>query len=90
DPAELDSEATLVSLGLDSMGAIELAGQLRGALGASPSVPELLQGASVASAAATLLAALAPAELDQLAADLTALDPAELAALLDELPAASH
>jgi acyl transferase domain-containing protein/acyl carrier protein len=55
DRSRLDPEQTLNALGLDSMLAVELRNRIETSLGASPSLVELLQEASVASLSDLLL-----------------------------------
>src|SRR5579864_5657899 len=61
--AALDAERPLTTLGLDSLGAAELAGNLAASLGVEVAMADLLSGASLADVAAEALSQLAvPAE----------------------------
>jgi acyl transferase domain-containing protein/NAD(P)-dependent dehydrogenase (short-subunit alcohol dehydrogenase family)/acyl carrier protein len=89
DAARLDPEQSLTGLGLDSMTAVELRNRVDRSLGVTPSVVELLQGASVNSLAALLLPDLATAAEAELAgllaeiADLSGgLDPSAVEVVL--------
>jgi hypothetical protein len=55
DPSRLELTSSLSFFGLDSMMAVELRNRVEKSLGAGPSVVELLQGASVADIAGSLL-----------------------------------
>jgi acyl-CoA synthetase (AMP-forming)/AMP-acid ligase II/acyl carrier protein len=58
DPARVDRDQPLVALGLDSLRAMELKGELEASLGATVPVSALLDDASVAALAAELLQAV--------------------------------
>ena len=86
----LSREAQLVSLGLDSMLALELRNTIHALMDVSPSLVEILNGATVASLAHSLLRAVPPHEqvdVSELAGELSAIDDVEASALLASLQA---
>ncbi len=92
---QVDLNTPLQGFGLDSIIAVELRHHITSGLGASPTLMELLQGASVNGLTDALLPRLPKpeatpeaAELDSLAAQLGELSEAEAAALLAETESA--
>jgi acyl transferase domain-containing protein/NAD(P)-dependent dehydrogenase (short-subunit alcohol dehydrogenase family) len=92
-PEQVDPNIPLQGFGLDSIIAVELRHHINGGLGVSPTLMELLQGASVASLTDALMPKLPKpepeatpeaAELDALAAQLGELGADQVDALLQE------
>jgi acyl carrier protein len=89
DPAQLGVQDQLNTLGMDSMMAIELKNRVEQTLSVSPSVVQLLQGATITDLAADLVTQLpqpgVTVDGDLLAETVDALNDDTIAALLDDI-----
>ena len=88
DQSRLGAQQPLNSLGIDSIMAVELQNYIKGSLGLSPSIADLLKGVSVADLTAQFLPEFQDedAAVADILADVEDLSDEELAALLaDEL-----